>query len=91
MVIVALTILATALPVASLTVRQERKLATILVCPERLPGDAARIANTDAFMMLYARYAPRAKAGERMELRNRILLAKKCRDLHPLQHTYPET
>lgn len=86
-----LSLLAAATLGATLTPTQERRLAHILVCPERLPDDAARIRNTQAFMTLYARFAPQSRAGTRMALRDRVLTAKRCRDPRPLQHSFPES
>jgi hypothetical protein len=77
-------------PSTTLTMAQEHRLNRILVCPERLADDQARIRNTDQFMQLYSRLSPSAKAGDRMELRGRLLIAKKCRQKDSLQYTFPE-
>jgi hypothetical protein len=90
MVIAALAIIAS-VPLVSLTPAQRHELTQALVCPERLADDAARMANTDHFMSLYLRFAPHSKSGERMAMRERIFMKKRCRYDHPLQYTYPET
>ena len=83
-------LMAAGIPSTTLTIAQEHRLARILVCPDQLPDDRARIRNTDQFMQLYSHFSPSSKSGERMELRDRLLVAKHCSQEEPLQHTFPE-
>jgi hypothetical protein len=77
---------------SSPTPKQHRALARILVCPERLADDAARIRNTDAFFALYAKFQPDTHAGTRMAYRDTLLRQKKCKPQdRALIHTFPET
>ncbi len=85
-------IAAAVIPGNAISTAERRVLEHILVCPERLKGDAARIRNTEDYIAQYAAYAPSSRMGVRMQLRNEILAKKKCRLSGPqLDYTFPES
>lgn len=86
-----LALTAILLPAASpLTPAQEAALARTMVCPDRLPDDAARLAQTTRFVGAYGRLYPRSRMGDRLSERDRILKARRCRPEN-LQYSFPET
>lgn len=86
-----LALCAVLLPAASPPTRgQEAALARTLVCPERLPDDAARLAQATRFVEAYGRLHPKSRMGERVAARDRLLKAKRCRPEN-LRYSFPET
>ena len=61
-----------------------------LVCPERLPDDAARQAAATRFVEAYGRLRPKSHMGERLEYRARLLRERGCR-AEEAQYSFPET
>ena len=77
---------------SDLSTAERRDLERVLICPERLRSDAARLRNTERFVARFAAHAPSSRMGFRMQVRNEIMARKKCRRSGPqLGYTFPES